>query len=104
MKQIIRHLSTIVFSFHFSRFPTVEYIPKGLSFLSMTSKLFKKVPVEKESSHSMGGTILFLALFAQNYILGQQHNLSQSCDTVRCINLIQKCWRQQHNVLGTKMH
>ena len=35
----------------------------------MTSKLFKNVPVEKESSHSMGRTILFLTLFAQNKFL-----------------------------------
>ena len=26
----------------------------------------------------MGGTILFLALFAQNYILGQQHKLCEN--------------------------
>ena len=29
--------------------------------------MIKKVPVEKESALSMGGTIIFLALFPQNY-------------------------------------
>ena len=32
----------------------------------------KKVPVEKKSSHSLSGTILFLALFAQKYMTSQR--------------------------------
>ena len=72
-------LSTILFSSHFSCFPAVEPNIKGLAFSSLTSQLFKKVPVEKESSLSMGGTIIFLALFPQNYKLGQQHNVSRIC-------------------------
>ena len=71
-------VSTTLFSSHFSHFPTVEPITKSLSFLIMTSKLFKKVPVEKVSSHSMGGTFLFLALFAQIYIFEQQ----QVCEEI----------------------
>ena len=30
----------------------------------------------------MGGAIILIALFGQNYILEQQHNMSQSCDLV----------------------
>ena len=33
----------------------------------------------------MGGAIIFIALFAQNYTPGQQHNMSQSCDPVSYI-------------------
>ena len=33
-----------------------------------------------ESSLSMGGAIILIALFGQNYILEQQHIMSQSCD------------------------
>ena len=64
----------------FARFPTVECINNSCNFLSITSWLFRKVPVEKESSLSMGGTITFLTLFPQNYIHLQQHNMSRSCD------------------------
>ena len=53
-RSIVLVVSTMVFSVHFSRFPAVEH------------ECTKVVPVDKESSHSMGGTILFLALFAQN--------------------------------------
>ena len=113
---ISKKVSTIAFSSHFSRLPTVEYVTKGLSFLSMMSQLFKKVPVEKESSHFMGGTILFLALFAQIYILGQQlpvcylrcenwnFSKQQIKEEIRLKLCFQKCmcWRQWHNVVETK--
>ena len=35
--KLVKVVSTIVFSSHFSRFPPVEYVSKGLSFLSVTS-------------------------------------------------------------------
>ena len=35
-----------------------------------------------ESSLSMGGAIILIALFDQNYVLEQQHNMSRSCDLV----------------------
>ena len=38
----------------------------------------------------MGGTIIFLVLFGQNYILEQQDNQSWSCDNVSSIKLLQK--------------
>ena len=38
-------VSTKVISFHFSHFPTIKHVSKGLVSI-------KKVPVEKESSHS----------------------------------------------------
>ena len=65
-------VSTILFSSHFCRFCTDKRITKGFSFLSLTSQLFKKVPVEIESSFSMGGAIILITLFGQNYILEQQ--------------------------------
>ena len=37
--------------------------------------MFKKVPMEEESSQSMGGTIAFLALYARIYIFGQEDQL-----------------------------
>ena len=43
-------VSTLVSDDHFSQFPTVKPNSKGLSFLSLTSLLFKKIPVETESS------------------------------------------------------
>ena len=60
-------VSTIVSEVHFSRFPTVEPNSKGLSFLSLTSLLFKKIPVETESSLSKGRTIIFITLVGKNY-------------------------------------
>ena len=60
-------VSTIVTGTHFSHFPTVEPTSKVLSFLSLTSLLFKKVPIKTESSLSRGGTIIFIALVGQNY-------------------------------------
>ena len=83
------------FSFSYSRL-----CYKALSFLSMTLYLFEKVPVKKESSHSVSRTILFLALFAQIYIFGQHHNLSWSCDTVSSINLLLNCTKMSKNKLG----
>ena len=41
----------------------------------------QKNPVEKESSLSMGGTIIFIAPFPPNYILGQQYDMSRSCNS-----------------------
>ena len=38
--------------------------------------------MEKESNISLGGTIILLALFAQNYILTQRYILSRSSDPV----------------------
>ena len=49
-----------LFLSHFVRFRTIE-----LSVV--TSKLVKKVQMEKESNSSLGGTIILLALFAQRY-------------------------------------
>ena len=59
-------VSTIVSDVHFSQFPTVEPNSKGLSFLSLTL-LFKKIPVETESSLSKGRTIIFITLVGKNY-------------------------------------
>ena len=39
-------------------------------FLFLTSQLFKKVPMETESPHSLGGTNTFLALLNQIYYCG----------------------------------
>ena len=58
-------VSIAIFLSHFAHFHTVDYVTNNCSFLLMTSKLFKKVPMEKKSSHYMSGTILFLALFAR---------------------------------------
>ena len=44
-----------------------------------------------ESSLSMGGAIILIAVFEQNYILEQQHNISRSCDLVSYNAL----WAQQ---------
>ena len=47
----------------------------------------KKVPMEKESSHSVGGTSTFIALFPHNYIIGVGNILSQEnniVETSRC--------------------
>ena len=41
-----------------------------------------KVPMEKENNISCGGTIILLALFAQNLIFGQRYILSRSSDSV----------------------
>ena len=38
------------------------------------SYLVKKVPMEKESNISLGGTIILLALFAQNLIVEQRYS------------------------------
>ena len=51
----------------------------------MTLQLFKKVPVEKESSHSMCGTILFLTLFAQNKFENQFGELYALETTAQCV-------------------
>ena len=40
------------------------------SFLLVISQLGKKVPMETETYNSLGGTIIFLALFGQRYIFG----------------------------------
>ena len=61
-------VSTVASCILFARFPTVECIAKVKAFYVMTSLLFQKVPVKKESSLSMGGAFIFLALFPQNYI------------------------------------
>ena len=43
----------------------------------MTSYLLKKVPVEKESYISLGGTIILLTLFAQGYsIVRKRHKIN----------------------------
>ena len=55
----------------FDRIPTMESIRLKYSFLLVTSLLFKKVPMETESSCSMGGATAFIALFQQNYIVGK---------------------------------
>ena len=68
-----------------SRFATVKTINKKSAFYLWHHSCSKKVPVEKESSLSLGGTIIFLALFPSNYILWQQHNMSPSCDPFRVI-------------------
>ena len=52
-------------------FPTMEYIESIWCFLLMTSQLVKKVPMENESSISLGGTIILLALFVQKTPLGK---------------------------------
>ena len=65
-------VSTILFSSHFSHIPTVEPITKGLAFYLWCHSCSKKVPVETESSLSRGGTIIFIALVGQNYILGNK--------------------------------
>ena len=56
---------TVVSGILFALFPTVECVAMVKAFYVMTSLLFRKVPVEKESSLSIGGAIIFLALFPQ---------------------------------------
>ena len=51
-----------LFLSHFVRFCTVEYIRTYKSFLLVKSLLVKKVPMEKESKISLGGTIILLEL------------------------------------------
>ena len=63
-------------SFFYSRTYTAH-----IQVSSLRHSCSKKVPVEKESSLSMGGAIIFLALFPQNYIHWQQHNMSCTCNT-----------------------
>ena len=61
-------VSTVAFGILFAHFPAVECISNSSGFLFMTSWLIKNVSVERERSLSMGGAIIFLALFPQNYI------------------------------------
>ena len=49
--------------------------------IKFLEKGYRKVPVEKESSLSVGGAIIFLALFPQNYSLCQQHNMPDCRET-----------------------
>ena len=60
-------VSTIIPGVLLARFRIVNHVYKEISFLSLMSKLFKKVPVEREHSLSMGGAIILIALFGQNY-------------------------------------
>ena len=53
---------------HFYHFPTVEPIIKKLAFYIWRHSCSQKVPVEQESSLSMGGTIIFLVLFPKNLL------------------------------------
>ena len=55
-------VSTIMSGILFVPFPTVDYVTLAVAFFYMTSSLFKKVPVETESSLSRGRTKTFLAL------------------------------------------
>ena len=86
-------VTTVMSGVIFAHFPTVECIPTTCSFLLWRHKCSKKVPVEKESHFSMGGAIIFLALFPQNYIHWQQHNISRSCDTYSHFSLPFFCLR-----------
>ena len=60
-------VSTVESGILFAHFRRVDLVTNKSGFLFMTSKLIKKVPVEKESSLSIGGAIIFLTLFPQNY-------------------------------------
>ena len=59
----------------FAHFHTVKCISRHCSFLLWRHSCSKKVPVEMESSLSLGWAITFLALFLQSYINWQQHAL-----------------------------
>ena len=61
-------VSTIVSGILFAHFCTVKPISRKSAFYLWRHSWSKKVPVEKETSLSMGGAIIFLALFSENYI------------------------------------
>ena len=56
----------------------------------MTLLTIKKVPVEQESSLSMGGTIIFLALFPKNYFLQDVMTSQRKLDMVGTWSTIRK--------------
>ena len=60
-------VSTISFSFNFVCFRTVEYVQSAKALYLWCHSLDKKVPMEKESSHSVGSTSTFIALFPHIY-------------------------------------
>ena len=68
----------MLFSFHFVRFRTVEYVQLAKAIYLCRHSLEKKVPMEKESSHSVGGTSSFIAVFLHIYIIGVENILSRS--------------------------
>ena len=70
-------VSTVAPGILFARFPTVECINKGCSFLLWRISCTKEVRVEKESELSSGRAITFLALCHQIHIHCQQHNNPQ---------------------------
>ena len=72
-------VSIICFSSLFVPFRTVEYVESAKAFYLLHHSLEKKVPMEKESSHSVGGTSTFIALFPHIYIIGVGNILSRSC-------------------------
>ena len=55
------------FSFQFVHFRTSEYVQSAKAFYLWRNSLGKKVPMEKESSHSVGETSTFIALFPHIY-------------------------------------
>ena len=59
-------LHYVVFpSFYF--FQKVEYVESAIAFYLWHHGFEKKLPMEKESSHAMGGTSTFIALFPHIY-------------------------------------
>ena len=56
------------FPFLFVRFCTVKYVPTYKAFSLWCHGFRKKVPMEKETSCSVGGTNTFIALFQHIYL------------------------------------
>ena len=60
---------------HFYSFSYTGGYYKDQSVLLVTPQLIKNVPMENETSITLGGTITLLTLFAQNLIFGKRYQL-----------------------------
>ena len=77
-------VSTIVFSFHFSHFPTVEYVTRELSFLSMTSvcvgddgTIFKRQKCTKSAVNNLLSLLVLITLQRMFYFCRNMLNCTK---------------------------
>ena len=65
-------VSIELFRAQIAPFHTMECIGTIYCFLHVTSSFVKKVPMEKKSNIPLGGAIILLTLFLQNYFMGKK--------------------------------
>ena len=101
-------VSTIISGVLFARFRIVNHFVERVAFYLWHHEWSKKVPVEKESSLSMGGTIFFkrkVWIFYIYYVETGTFLNSKWQGKIRLKISFEKwmCWRQGHNVLERKL-